>query len=115
MLEIGLQQIKKIKIEKKSTTGQNQLIFNNYVGGNLMGFNNYQSAEVIKYKEVEELNGYTTIEELIRYCDNSIFFYGESELETENELKKLADDGFKEQAESYNKYQFNNWFVALHG
>ena len=80
-----------------------------------MGFNNYQSAEVIKYKEVVELYGYTTIEELIRYCDNSIFFYGESELETENELKKLADDGFKEQAESYNKYQFNNWFVALHG
>lgn len=65
------------------------------------------------YEPVAEINGYKSFGELLKSSDEDIFFYGDTEESAEEALKELISDGGQEQAASYNKYYFDNWFLVM--
>lgn len=63
------------------------------------------------YEKVDSLFGTKTIGELLEHHDDEVFFYGQSEEDSEAALRDLIIDGFKEQAEGYEKYYFDGIYV----
>lgn len=65
------------------------------------------------YKKIENYKGYTNIEQVKKYLDEDVFYYGNTEQDSEDAIKELLADGENHdtQLSAYGKYLFDGIYL----
>lgn len=65
------------------------------------------------YKKIKNYKGYTNIEQVKKYLDEDVFYYGNTEQDSDDALKELLADGenHDDQLSVYGKYLFDGIYL----
>ena len=66
------------------------------------------------YKKIKDYKGCTTIEQVEKYLDDEILYYGDTEQDSENAIRELLADGenHDDQLSAYGKYLFDGVYLV---
>ena len=65
------------------------------------------------YKKIENYKGYTNIEQVKKYLDDEVFYYGTTEQDSEDAIRELLADkeNHDDQLSAYGKYLFDGTYL----
>ena len=66
------------------------------------------------YKKIKNYKGYTNIEQVEKYLDDEVFYYGTTEQDSEDAIKELLSDGenHEDQLSAYGKYLLDGTYLV---